>query len=99
VIAAVVGGLSALTVVGLNSTLTGGEGNLGPGLLMLFIAILATPVVGVLAVLAVVDGVRAPRTVGTAGRSKSARIGIALGVVEITAVIAATFAGIIWSVS
>jgi hypothetical protein len=96
VIGAVVADPSALAVVGLNSTLTGGEGDAGPGFLMVSIAFFSTLVVAVLAILAIKDGVAALRPDGNTRRSRSALVGIALGVVELAAVTAVVVAVGIW---
>jgi hypothetical protein len=96
VIGAVVAGPSALAVVGLNSTLTGDEGDAGPGFLMVAIAFMATLVVAVLAILAVKDGVATLRSDGHTRRSRSALVGIALGVLELVAVTAVVVAIGIW---
>jgi hypothetical protein len=64
VIGAVVAGPSALAVVGLNSTLTGDEGDAGPGFLMVSIAFFSTLAVAILAILAIKDGIAALRPDG-----------------------------------
>jgi hypothetical protein len=87
---------SALAAVGLNSTLTGDEGDAGPGFLMVSIAFFSTLAVAVLAILAVNDGIAALRPDGNTRRSRAAHVGIARGVVELAAVIAVVVAVGIW---
>ena len=66
---------------------------------MMAIALISTLAVIGLGILAVVDGVTAPRPEGGTKRSKSALLGVPLGVVELIAVATVVAIGVVWSVS
>ncbi len=88
-IGVVVALLSSLVVWGLGRSLTGGEGDLGPGLLALFVFAGGVIAVAYLGVAAIWHGVSGLRKAREAGRPTRARIGIALGALDLCAVVGA----------
>ena len=88
-IGVVVALISSLVVWGLAGSLTGGEGDLGPGLMMLSVYAGSIIAVSYLGVAAIWRGVSSLRKVSEpVGRSR-ARFGIALGALDLGAVVAA----------
>jgi hypothetical protein len=86
---AIIAVLSALAVAGLSSSLTGGEGDLGPGLLMLMIGASALVAVAVLGIVAVHAG----RKSSGSGKAKA---GVILGTAELLAVIVCVILVVVW---
>jgi hypothetical protein len=86
-IGAVVVLLSSLVVLGLASSLTGGEGDLGAGLIMLVVFVSALVAVSYLGVAAIWRGVSSLRQAREVGRPTRARIGIALGALDLCAAV------------
>jgi hypothetical protein len=86
-IGVVVALLSSLVVWGLNRTLTGGEGDLGPGTAMLGVGVGALVAVSYLGVAAIWRGFSSLRKAREVGRPMRARIGIALGVLDLCAAV------------
>jgi predicted membrane channel-forming protein YqfA (hemolysin III family) len=88
-IGVVVAVLSSLVVWGLASTLTGGEGDLGPGLPMVSVFVGGVIAVSYLGVSAIWHGVSGLRKAHETGRPARAPIGLALGVLDLCAVVGA----------
>ena len=84
-IGVVVAVLSSLVVWGLASTLTGGEGDLGPGLAALGVFLGGVIAVTYLGVSAIWHGVSGLRQARQTGRPTRAPIGIALGALDLCA--------------
>lgn len=85
--------LSSLVVWGLNGLLTGGECDLGPGLVMLGVFVGALVVVSYRGVAAIWHGVSSLRKAREVGRPMRARIGIALGVLDLCAAVCSLVVG------
>jgi hypothetical protein len=86
-IGAVVAMLSSLVVWSLAGSLTGGEGDLGPGLTALLVFAGALIAVSYLGIAAIWRGLSSLRKAREAGQSTRARFGIALGALDLFAAV------------
>lgn len=93
VIGVVVALLAFLIVGSLAGSLTGGEGDLGPGLAMLSVYGWSIIAVGYLGIAAILRGVSSLHAAREADRPTRARVGIALGILDLCAAVGAIAVG------